>query len=107
MPLTASNQLDREHSQPTGNSNVARRILAGIEALILGFVLYIAAGVQEQKLAMAKMQATAEANSANLAVIPALTIRVVEVEKDVAENRTRIKEVQDELKDMRTRKRLE
>ncbi len=102
MPLTASNQSDKG-----GGSSVARRVLAGIEALILAFVVYIASGVQEQKLSMAKMQATAEATNQVVSAVPALTIRVVEAEKDIAENRNRHEELREEVKELKDRQRLE
>lgn len=104
MPLTASNQHYKESS---GNNVLARRLLAGVEALILAFVVYIASGVQEQKLAMARMQATAEATNHVVSAVPALTIRVVEAEKDIQENKSNIEEVRQDVKDLKTRQRLE
>lgn len=90
MPLTASNAFLKEGEGHSGR--LAYRVLAGMEALIVAGVIYLCASVSTTEKAMIKLQATAETNQANLAAIPALTIRVVEAEKDIQANTQAIQE---------------
>lgn len=100
MPLTASHALAAESQGHT--PKLASRVLAGIESLILAGVVYLCASVSTTEKAMIKMQALAEANQMSLAIVPTLTIRMVEAEKDIQantqsiiENKARIKELED------------
>jgi len=100
MPLTASGQA-------TGQNAGFVRVMAGIEALILAGVLYLVSSVRSQELSMAELKAATAASQASMAAIPGLTIRIVQNEKDIAENRRRIDENTEDIKELRNGKRLE
>jgi hypothetical protein len=103
MPLTASNAIANDVGRPT----LLTRLLAGIEALILAGVLYLVSSVRNQELSMTELKASMSASQQAMAAVPALTIRVVEAEKDIAQNKTDIHEVKEDVKELRARARLE
>lgn len=95
MPLTASGQA----TDPSRQGFV--RVMAAIEGLILAGVLYLVSSVRSQELSMAELKAAASASQQAMAAIPALTIRTVQNEKDIAENRRRIDENTRDIRELR------
>lgn len=110
MPLTASGQAMRQDNQG-GNGNSPApptgfvRIMAGIEMLILTGVIYIASSLRAQELTMAEIKASTAAYQTAIAQIPALNVRIVQLEKDVdahaediAENKADIRALEDKAR---------
>lgn len=91
MPLTASGQ--------DGNKGFTR-IMAGIEALILASVMFIASGIQEQKLAMTEIKTSLATSQQLMAAVPDLTIRMAQAEKDLAEHDKAIDENKLDIRDL-------
>lgn len=102
MPLTASHAAATE-----GNGAFKTRVLAAMEGLILAGVIYLVSSVRTQELSMAKIEASTQASQQAMAALPALTIRVVEIEKDNAEQSRQIQENKEDLKELRARARLQ
>jgi hypothetical protein len=101
MPMTASGQAEKLDMTNAGRIAFTR-VMAGIEALILAGVLYLVASVRSQEISMAEIKAASAAAQQSMSALPALTIRVVEAEKDIQantqsilENKARIKELED------------
>lgn len=101
MPLTASGQA--ETSKPQGFV----RIMAVIEGLVLAGVLYLVSSVRSQEISMAELKASSAVSQQAMSAIPALTIRVVQTEKDVSELNRRVDTNTEDIKELRDRKRLE
>lgn len=100
MPLTASGQA------VLAENKGFVRVMAAIEGLVLAGVLYLVSSVRSQEVSMAELKASSAASQQAMAAVPALTIRIVEVEKDVAANRQRIEENTADIKELRARDRL-
>lgn len=92
MPLTASGHVE-------GSKGLVR-ILAGIEALILAAVMYVANGVQEQKLAMAEIKASLAISQQQMATVPQLNIRLTQAEKSIEENARAISENKADIREL-------
>lgn len=105
MPLTASGQVEK--LDPNGGRNSFVRIMAGIEALILAGVLYLVSSVRSQEVSMAELKASNAASQQAMAAVPAMTIRIVQTEKDVSELTRRVDDNSADIKELRNRNRLE
>jgi len=92
MPLTASGHVE-------GSKGLVR-ILASIEALILAAVMYVAGGVQEQKLAMAEIKASLAVSQQQMANVPQLTIRLTQAEQEIEQNANAIAENKEDIREL-------
>ena len=72
------------------STSMLRRIMAGIEALILAGIIYLVNSDQQRKEDMIILKTTSTITAQAVANIPDLTIRMTKIESDMTEAKRRI-----------------
>lgn len=97
MPQQQNNSL---------SASMLRRVMAGIEALILAGIIYLVNSDQQRKEDMIILKTTSAITAQAVQNIPDLTIRMVKTESDVIEMKRRLSDNEAAVESLKNRDRL-
>lgn len=88
-----------------GNS-MLRRMMAGMEALILAGIIYLVNADQQRKEDMIILKTTSAITAQSVSGIPEMNVRLVKAEGDIIEIKRRISNNEVNIEDLRNKARL-